>query len=139
MTTVIRPEISMKNKYWIDKHRYYELKHFCLQYTTWKKAHAGLSDLYLKSVTFDEKIFGNTPSDLTGKYAAARAEYSSKIDIVEKAALDADKDLHAYILKAVTEDLSYSYLKTKMNIPCSKDTYYDRYRRFFWFLSRYRN
>ena len=37
MSTVIRPEISKKNLYWIPKHRYYELKHFCLQYPEWKK------------------------------------------------------------------------------------------------------
>ena len=39
MGTVIRPDISRKNKYWIDKHRHYELKHFCLQYPEWKKAY----------------------------------------------------------------------------------------------------
>lgn len=32
MSTTIRPEVSEKNQYWIEKHRYYELKHFCLQY-----------------------------------------------------------------------------------------------------------
>ena len=32
MGTQIRPELSEKNLYWIDRHRYYELKHFCLQY-----------------------------------------------------------------------------------------------------------
>lgn len=32
MGTVIRPEISVKNRYWLPKHRYYELYHFCLQY-----------------------------------------------------------------------------------------------------------
>ena len=32
----IRPELSKKNQYWIDRHRYYELKHFCLQYKNWK-------------------------------------------------------------------------------------------------------
>lgn len=32
MGTVIRPETSKKNKYWIPRHRYHELKHFCLQY-----------------------------------------------------------------------------------------------------------
>ena len=35
MSTDIRPEISPNNKYWIEKHRYYELKHFCLQYPLW--------------------------------------------------------------------------------------------------------
>lgn len=139
MGTTIRPEISAKNKYWIDKHRYYELKHFCLQYISWKKAYAGINDLYLKSVTFDEKISSNVPSDLTGKYAAARAEYSKKIDMIEKAAFESDPDLAKYILKAVTENLSYAYLKSRLDIPCSKDTYYDRYRRFFWLLSNARN
>ena len=28
----IRPEVSQKNPFWIGKHRYYELKHFCLQF-----------------------------------------------------------------------------------------------------------
>ena len=45
MGTVIRPEITKKNKYWIEKHRYYELKHFCLQYPIWRKAYAALDGL----------------------------------------------------------------------------------------------
>lgn len=32
MGTTLRAELSEKNPYWIEKHRYYELKHFCLQY-----------------------------------------------------------------------------------------------------------
>lgn len=31
-------ELSEKNPYYISKHRYYELKHFCLQYPEWKDA-----------------------------------------------------------------------------------------------------
>lgn len=27
MATTIRPELSEKNPYWIERHRYYELKH----------------------------------------------------------------------------------------------------------------
>lgn len=33
-----RAEVSKRNKYYISKHRYYELKHFCLQYPEWKHA-----------------------------------------------------------------------------------------------------
>lgn len=32
MSTTVHPELSEKNQYRIDKHRYYELKHF-LQYS----------------------------------------------------------------------------------------------------------
>lgn len=39
MSTTIHPELSKKNTYWIEKHRYYELKHFCLQYPIWKEAY----------------------------------------------------------------------------------------------------
>ena len=47
MATVLRPELSSKNKYYIDKHRYYELKHFCLQYTEWKKSYSAFDDTSL--------------------------------------------------------------------------------------------
>ena len=135
MTTVIRPSISTKNKYWIDKHRHYELKHFCLQYPTWKKTYAAIVELSASSSRIGSVSSGNNPSDITAKCALKKVFYGEKIKLVEQAAMDADRDLWYYILKAVTEGYSYTYLQTKLNIPCSRDTYYDRYRRFFWLLS----
>lgn len=135
MATLIRPQISEKNKYYIDKHRYYELKHFCLQYKEWKRAYRSCSEAIIFSSSFEQIIKPNTPSDITGKYATLRAQYAEKIKMVEQAAMHADPDLYEYILKAVTEGLSYTHLKTRLNIPCGRDMYYDRYRRFFWLLS----
>lgn len=43
MAARVRAEISMKNKYWIPKHRYYELKHYCLQYPYWIKKYASVN------------------------------------------------------------------------------------------------
>lgn len=139
MATVIRPEISEKNKYWIDKHRYYELKHFCLQYKEWKKAYAACNESIIFASSFEEKNSNAPLSDITAKYAIKRAYYAGRIKLVEKAAMEADPDLYLYILKAVTEGLSYTYLKTKLEIPCSRDMYYDRYRKFFWLLSNSRD
>ena len=139
MSTLIRPEVSKSNKYWISKHRHYELKHFCLQYPEWKRSYADQTGLLVSSLSFERAASGNIPSDLTSKYAMKRAYYGDRIDLVERVAMDADKELYTYILKAVTEGLSYSYLKSKMNIPCGKDLYYDRYRRFFWLLNGARN
>ena len=45
MSTNIRPELSQKNKYYVEKHRYYELKNCCLKYTVWKKAYYALVGL----------------------------------------------------------------------------------------------
>ena len=106
MATQIRAAISQKNKYWIDKHRHYELRHFCLQYPGWQK-----------------------------KYS----KHLDKIHLIERVAMDADSFLGEYILRAVTEGLSYTYLKTKLEIPCGRDMYYDRYRRFFWLLNKVRD
>lgn len=138
MATTIRPEISVKNKYWIDKHRYYELKHFCLQYLSWKRTYSALEELGLTSSQIGCTPSGSGPSDLTAKYAVRKAHYAEKIKLIEKTAMAADEDLYVYILKAVTEDLSFTYLKNRLEIPCGRDMYYDRYRRFFWLLSESR-
>ena len=121
MATTLRAELSKNNKYWISKHRYYELKHFCLQYPQWKREYENIDDLLLRSTSIiefskDSKI----PSDRNAK------------------AMDTDPVLGKYILKAVTEDLSYTYLKSRLEIPCGKDMYYDRYRKFFWLLNRHK-
>ena len=139
MGTVIRPKISEKNKYYIDKHRYYELKHFCLQYREWKKAYSSCNESIIFASQIENSGSTNIPSDLTAKYALRRAQYAERINMVEKAAIEADEFLYSYILKAVTEGLSYTYLKSKMDIPCGRDMYYDRYRRFFWLLSESRD
>lgn len=138
MATAIRPEISEKNKYWIDRHRYYELKHFCLQYPTWKETYRMYENPQISSSSFEQIRSSNVPSDPTSRHAILKAQYGERIDMIEKAAKHADEELHNYILKAITEGLSYTYMKTKMDIPCGKDMYYDRYRRFFWILDQIR-
>ena len=101
--TVLRPELSPKNKYHIDKHRYYELKHFCLQYPEWKKSYSAFDDTSL-------------PLSMIEHIPA----------------------LYSYIIKGVIEGKSYTYLKTKLGIPCGRDMYYERYRKFFWVLNESR-
>ena len=139
MATVIRAEISQKSKYWIDKHRHYELKHFCLQYPSWRKAYVAVVELSAASTSMSEVFSTASPSDITAKCAIKKAYLSEKINLIEQTALEADPYLYPYLLKAVTEGLSYTYLRTKMNMPCGKDMYYDRYRKFFWLLSEARD
>lgn len=138
MATVIRAEISEKNKYYIDKHRHYELKHFCLQYNSWKKAYATCSEAVIFASRYDQVPSSGHTTDLTAKYAIKKAEYAAKIKLIDRIAREADEFLYPYLLKAVTEELSYTYLKAKLDIPCGRDMYYDRYRKFFWLLSEAR-
>lgn len=139
MSTLIRPEISSKNKYWIDKHRHYELKHFCLQYPMWKQIYADFEDSSVSLSAMERISSSNIPGDPTAKRAMLKAKYAEKIHMVERIAMETDRYLYDYILRAVTEGLSYTYLKARLNIPCGRDMYYDRYRRFFWLLSESRN
>lgn len=138
MATVIRPELSVKNKYYIHKHRHYELKHFCLQYPSWKKECVELEIPSIASSAAERMPSSNIPGDPTSKLAVRRAYYSERIKLIERITKEADEFLHEYILRGVTEGLSFTYLKSKLGIPCSRDTYYDRYRRFFWLLSEAR-
>lgn len=139
MATVIRPEISERNRYYISKHRHYELKHFCLQYPTWKREYAALDDPSIASSAAEKMPSDNIPGDPTGTFAMKKLFYLERIKLIEKIAMEADQYLYKYILKAVTEELSFTYLKSRLEIPCGRDMYYDRYRRFFWLLSEARN
>ena len=135
---LVRAEVSQKNRYWIDKHRHYELKHFCLQYPSWQKAYSELDTPGMSLSMIENVPTSNMPGDPTAKRAIMKAQYAEKMDLIEKVAKEADRYLYDYILKAVTENLSYTYLKSKLDIPCGKDLYYDRYRKFFWLLSKAR-
>lgn len=140
MAANIRPELSKKNKYWIDKNRFYELKYFCLQYPLWKRAYEDLDGLRICSYDLSKVSRSSVRNDVVGECVEERSLYFERINVVEKAAIEADPYLASYILKAVTEGLSFDYLKTRLEIPCCRDTYYDRYRRFFWLLdSKKRN
>ena len=65
--------------------------------------------------------------------------YSKRMDMIQDASEKANSDLAEYILKGVTEGLSYEVLKIKMDIPCCKDVYYENYRKFFWILNKMRD
>ena len=133
---MVTKELSQKNKYWISKHRQYELRHFCLQYPMWKQEYTELS--YISTSVSARTRSSNNPSDPTGNLAVKRSYYKERIELIEKIAAETDKALGSYILRAVTEGLSYNHLKSRLKIPCGRDTYYACYRRFFWLLSRAR-
>lgn len=140
MTTVIRPELSRKNPYYISRHRYFELKHFCLQYSEWKSQY-----LYLKNMdgvrgpNLEISVRDARILDTTCTIALKRAYYKECMELVKNTAINTDREIGDYIFKAVTEGRSFNYLKTKLDIPCGKDMYYNRYRKFFWLLNKTRN
>lgn len=103
MGTTIRPELSEKNPYWIERHRYYELKHFCLQYPIWKKAYAALDGLSRRPSDLEVFSKKGEISDPTVRCVEARSYYIERMKTVEQAAIATDAELSNYILKGVTE------------------------------------
>ena len=135
MGSNLKPELSKTNRYWIPKNRFYELKYFCLQYPLWKHAYETLDGMRISSIDLTY-VKASPSTDILGSIMDERNLYLERMELVERAARKADPYLMSYILKAVTEGHSFTYLKSRLEIPCSRDTYYDRYRRFFWVLDR---
>lgn len=133
MSTNIRPETSKRNPWWIPKHRYYELKHFCLQYPDWIEECKNIDGLAKKSESTHVNLI--EWADPTSTSVNMRELYYSNIRMVEECARIASNEIGMYILRAVTEELTYTHLKMMLNIPCSRGMFYDRYRKFFYILN----
>ena len=136
MSTVIRPVVSDKNRYKISKHRYYELKHFCLQYREWKDRYMELTYNLGLAVPDQTAVRTGYLSDNTANSAIVRSILKKNMELVDEICEAADSELSFYLKKAVTEGVTFVNLKSRYSIPCERGMFYDRYRKFFWMLSR---
>lgn len=134
MSTVIRNEVSKKNPYYLSKHRTLELKHFCMQYEEWRKERAKIS--VLQSYEYG-KIPGKKISDKTGNLAVRAATLDGYMGAVVSCCKEADSYIWSWLLEGVTEGVGYEILRAR-GLPCGKDYYYERYRKFFWLLDKVR-
>lgn len=140
MANKVKPELSGNNPHHISKHRYYELKHFCLQYSEWKRDIKRLDAMEVKALNPSAERLGN--SDLgnpTEKIARARTRISRRIEMLEECSTLTDSYLGSYILEGVTNGYSYETIKARLEIPCCRDVYYELYRKFFWVLHKLRD
>ncbi|WP_343208218.1 hypothetical protein [Anaerolentibacter hominis] len=123
-------------KYDISKHRFAELYHFCLQYNEWKEQLKIYRDT-LKSPRITGMPVQHGTADLTAELAVQRSLLTDKCSIVEETAREIDDEIFPYLLKAVTnEGITYNYLALVCGMPCGKDRYYDRRRKFYCLLSQ---
>lgn len=116
--------------YGISKNRYTELKAFCLQYDEKKsKITRGINN-----VNYDGMPKGNYPSNLMESQAIRNVMYQKDCEMIEQAAIATSEELYPYILKSVTNDLSYQFIeydKKLGRIPVGKTEFYG-YRRLFY-------
>lgn len=119
------------DKYNISQERYRELKYFCLQYPQWKKSLEAYESS-LKAATISDIPSSHKLSDTTGDIAVLRADLSAKCEIVEKTAIEVNPYTYQFILRNVTEGISYEYL----DVYCGRRQFYEDRRKFFYLLSR---
>lgn len=131
----IRSNISRRNKYHISKYRYLELKNRCLQYTEWKEELALINSMKSPMIV-PEHIKNSEIADPTATLAIRRFTLNLRIKQIEDAVEEAEPAIASYLILAVTEGRSFTNLSAMLDIPCGKDYYYDRYRKFFWILDK---
>ena len=130
-----KTELSHDNPYYISKHRFCELRHYCMQYNEWKKA---LNDISLiREMSLDDINSGCLP-DIVPDIVEKRERYLKNIELVEKCCKRTDEFFWEYILLGVTTDVGYDNLRLMHNIACCRNKYYQMYRKFFYILSGFR-
>ena len=124
-----------KDKYEISKHRFLELYHFCMQYNDWKEELKSITSA-VKSTPISGMPSSHNYQDQTAKLVEKRMKLAAKCELIEQTAIEADPELYPYILEGVTCDYAtYRYLKMSKDMPCGKNMYYDRRRKFYFLLS----
>nr|DAH80827.1 MAG TPA: hypothetical protein [Caudoviricetes sp.] len=129
--------LTMTNPYYISKHRYYELKHHCLQYPEWERRIAIERSRRLKSGLFIDTSTDGCIDDKVSEIACNVAYLEMWEDEIKKCCEESDPTIANYIFKAVTEGKSYNTLIVD-GIPCGREYFYIRYRKFFYLLSKCR-
>lgn len=123
-------------KYELSKHVFAHAFHYAMQYKEWKQEHSSLTDT-VQAIRY-EPVRGakNEISDPTMEIAARRLYLESKMRMIENTCREADEFIWLYLLRGVTEEnATYDVLRSA-GLPCGKNYYYDRRRRFYWLLSR---
>lgn len=135
---IMKTTVSKKNKYWISRHRYLELVHFCAQYNEWIKIRDDLEGLQKAVVATYSVPNKSDVSDPTAVTAEKIMFYNDRIEMIHKAAYETDPIMAKYIIESVVNGYSYDKMRACSNLPCCRSVFYELYRQFFWRLSNAR-
>ena len=116
------------DKYGISKERYRELLYFCMQYNEWKDS----IDYGLGSPSGTNEPRGTGIGNPTEKIAIKNQRALDNCRLVEESARLAGDCIWKYLLKNVTEGITYEY----MDVPCGRRYFYEARRKFFYILSQ---
>lgn len=137
-----RNELSKKNSFYLPKHRFLELKHYCLQVPEWEKR---IADICLSIGIHHSgmSVGGNGYMGMSipnWKEICELDALNKKIqDIADvcQAINNDSQGIDGHLYECVTKGLSYEYVQSHYGIPLSRDTWYKNYyRKYFWLLDK---
>ena len=132
MPSITKSVTSTKRDYYLSKHRYLELVHFCRQYDDFKKEYKELTFIRSPQMTTHQNYIGDQTSDK----AIRLRNLDRKIKVIEQSAIETDSVLYPFIIEAVSKGLTYENLRLTKNIPCGRTLFYVLVRRFYFILAR---
>ncbi len=125
-----------RGRYKLTKHEYMKAYHYAMCYNLWADEYAALADT-AKAINYDDMPRGHDMRDVTAEAAERRVELYRKISLIQDTVKEAEPSIAEDLLFAVTnEGVTFEYLQTVRQMPCGKDMYYDRRRRFYYLLNK---
>lgn len=127
-------DLSLSKEFNISRHRYRELKEFCLQYGEKKEE---LRQLYsLSSVPPDVVVMGGEPGKPTERKAMRALKLKTDIELIDNtlnSACETAVGIIPFLKKNITEGVGFSCLGY---VPCSPKLFYNYRRKFFFLLDK---
>lgn len=137
MREATKGELSKKNKYYIPKYRYYELKYRCLQYPDWIREYGEIGRGVCSRAFENDRVDGGMRSDIVFLLASSMEEVKHRIDIIDNIIFEQlPKDLQDPIKEAVTKGKGWTVIQAKYELTCTRQEYYDAYHKFFWLYDK---
>lgn len=124
------------DKYGISNKRYKELCGFCEQYPEWLDELASNTDTVKSTSVTGAPESASGSGDPTSALALRRTELRKRCELIERTAIQANKDLYQYIIRSVCYEEPVRYLQTIKGMACSAAAFYDARRYFFYLLDR---
>lgn len=120
----------------MSKEAFLQALYFAYRYQEFKDILEEMGD-GSKALSYDGQPRGTSAGSSLEDLAIKRAKISAKIDLIESSVYEADPDLFMWLLKGVTSDsVGYNYLHFQLHMPCGRNQYYDRRRKFYYILSK---
>lgn len=127
--------LSEKNEFYLPKEEFLTVLHFALQYPNWERELRTMPDTS-KAITYDgEKVQTSGGYDACSETAMRRYMLEKKKKLVEDTAREVAPEIYDYLILGVAYGWTFWQLQAK-GMPCEKDTYYNRRRKFYHLLAK---